>query len=1702
NIEFLGREDFQVKIQGYRIELGEIETALQNHQYVEQCVVSVWQQNDQKQLIAYVIVNHENTPHSDELVSFLQTKLPQYMIPRVIFFIDKIPLTVNGKVDKKALPLPDQAQLSNQQEFVAATTLTEIWLVKKWQELLKTDLAIGLHHNFFELGGDSLIATRTATSIRQHFQIDLPLHQFFAHPSIAELANWIEQQDQQAIKVEKALPQIKPDPLHRFDTFPLNDIQQAYWLGRQGGFDLGNVACHFYVEVEGTSIDIQRLNQSWHKLIERHDMLRMVIHADGQQQVLQDVPYYNIPTLDLRGKTPQEIEQQWHETRNHLEAQVLPTEQWPLFELAAHIIDDQNTRIYFSFDLLMGDVWSFLVLSKEWLQLYQEPEIELTPLEVNFRDYVLAEKEILSSDIFNDQWSYWKKRLPSIPNAPDLPLAIKPSEIEKPRFVRCAYVLEKTPWQALKQRAKSAGLTSSLVLCAVYAEVLARYSKQSDFTLNLTLFNRLPLHPQVNEIVGDFTSLLLLEVNYRSDQTFMQRAKQLFKQLSEDLENNQINGMRVMREMGLQQNRNVSMPVVFTSALPIQDNEEGGEWLGKRTFNISQTPQVWLDYQVFEEQGDLILSWDYVDDLFPENMVSVMFDAMTQMLRQLAKSDQYWQQSAFDLLPEYQKQQIEDINQTQQAVPDGLLHSPFFDLAQQTPDSIAIISDELTLSYGELATKSYQIANQLAIIHQPNKAFCVAIVMQKGWQQITACMGVLAAGGTYVPIDSQVPESRLELLLEQIDCDTVLTQADVKANFQWDMVKYCYCVETDFEQSAKTPFIKPVEVSNLAYIIFTSGSTGLPKGVMIDHRGALNTVIDINQRFSVNPNDRVIAISNLNFDLSVYDVFGTLNSGAALVIPKATQERDPAHWVELIERYQVSIWNTVPALMRMLTDYQLNDSGKDDHHLPSLRLALLSGDWIPLDLPEQIKQLNSSLQLISLGGATEASIWSIYYPIDSLETHWKSIPYGKPLANQQFYVLNKALQHCPHWVTGDLYIAGVGLAKGYWKDNEKTQASFFNHPETGEALYRTGDIGRYLADGNIEFLGREDFQVKIQGYRIELGEIETVLQNHPLVEQCVISVGQQENQKQLLGYVIVKQNESTDSDEILKYLQAKLPQYMIPRVILFIDVIPLTINGKVDKKSLPLPDQCELLSQQEFVAASSFTESWLMKKWQKLLNTDQEISIHQNFFELGGDSLIATRTATSIRQKFQIDLPLNQFFAHPNIAELAKWIDQQDKQTAKVERLLPQIKADSLHRFDAFPLNDIQQAYWLGRQGGFDLGNIACHFYVEIEGDSIDIQRLNQAWQKLIERHDMLRMVIHPDGLQQVLEHVPYYNIPTLDLRGQSKQQTDQQWKETRQHLEDQVLPTDRWPLFELAAHIVDEQTTRIYFSFDLLMGDVWSFLILSKECMQLYQQPDAELPSLEINFRDYILAEKEILSSDVFNDQWNYWQKRLPTLPNAPDLPLAGKASDIEKPHFVRFSYTLAKAEWQVLKQRATTARLTSSLVLCAVYAEVLARYSKQNDFTLNLTQFNRLPLHSQVNEIVGDFTSLLLLEVNYRSDQTFMQRAKQLFKQLNEDLENNQINGMRVMREMGVQQNRNVSMPVVFTSALPIQDKAKSSSSPAQTKLIPLRDKAKSSSSPARTKLIPLRDKAKSSSSPARTKLIPLRDNDDNSDDEWLGK
>jgi amino acid adenylation domain-containing protein len=969
-----------------------------------------------------------------------------------------------------------------------------------------------------DLALDSIMAIELKQRIQVDLEIDLPVTSFLQDLPVIQLAARMAELIADAPGQQQRV--LQPAPEDRFQPFPLNDIQQAYWVGRDQAFELSDVASHIYAEYERETFDIERLNQAWQVLVKRHDMLRAIVRPDGQQQILAQVPAYQIEFNDLSNLSAEAADVQLEASRARMTGQVRPMHQWPLFQICLHRLPGQRMRLCTWFDLLILDAMSLRILLSEWSGLYQQPELPLPPQAITFRDYVIGEREQrrCESAAYVRDRAYWHDRLPTLPASPEL-CTIQLAEQGRPSFLHQVAELDAPTWGCLKAQAARAGITPAMVLCNAFAEILATWSTGTPFTVVLTRFHRQPLHEDVTRLVGDFTSTTLLEVQ-SSGQTFEECGRLLQQQLWQDLEHAQVSGVEVLRDLARLRGTTAQarVPVVFTCILT--NGEEDQSWLegfGRLHYLHSRAPQIWLDNQIYERDGVLLVTWEALQNVFPAGLPQDMFAAYMRLLHRLAADERRWQQSMIDLLPREQREQRAASNATAAPVPAGLLHTPFLAQARVRASQMAIISAVHSLTYQELADRSCLLGQRLQNLGAcPNTL--IGVVMEKGWEQVVAVLGILRAGAAYLPIDPHLPPERLQYLLTHGRVRIVLTQPCLATELAWPADIECLTI------SANDPAVlqethepeTTVQANNLAYVIFTSGSTGLPKGVMIDHQGALNTVIDINQRFQLGPADRVLALSALNFDLSVYDIFGTLGAGGTIVIPQASN--DPEHWADLVERAGVTIWNSVPALMEMFVEYLATGTQRPP---ASLRLVMMSGDWIPVTLPDRIRALWHTCQVISMGGATEASIWSILYPIAAVDPTWRSIPYGRPLTNQQFFVLNQRLEPCPVWVPGHLYIGGVGLATGYWADPEKTAASFFLHPRSGERLYRTGDLGRYLPDGTIEFLGRDDFQVKVRGYRIELGEIEAVLRQHPAVQEAIVTVREDRAKDQrLVAYIV------------------------------------------------------------------------------------------------------------------------------------------------------------------------------------------------------------------------------------------------------------------------------------------------------------------------------------------------------------------------------------------------------------------------------------------------------------------------------------------------------------------------------------------------------------------------------------------------------
>lgn len=574
---------------------------------------------------------------------------------------------------------------------------------------------------------------------------------------------------------------------------------------------------------------------------------------------------------------------------------------------------------------------------------------------------------------------------------------------------------------------------------------------------------------------------------------------------------------------------------------------------------------VTVELRITDVGDELRCVWLSRDDVFPPRVAEDMCHALGGLLGTLSADST--DRARFDLLPDWQLEVMARAQDTAGPAPGGLLHEAAAEHVRTRPDAPAVLTAGRQLTYREFGSRVNQIGRRLRELGvRPNRL--VAVVMDKGWEQIVGVHGVLTAGGAYLPVDAHTPAERLAVILERGEVEIVLTQSTVDERTRWPAGVRTLCVDRDFDGLDDTPLPSVASPEDLAYVIFTSGSTGVPKGVMVEHHSAVNLVTESNRAFGIGQDDRCLALSGLHFDLSVYDAFGLLSAGGAVVVPDPSPKPDPGHWSTLMERFDVTFWNSVPALMEMLVLYL--ELTRREQRVRSLRNAVLGGDWIPVALPPRITAICPDIRLYSIGGPAEAVVWAARYPIERVDPAWTSIPYGRGVTNQELHILDEQLRPCPVWVAGEMYvISDVGLARGYWRDEERTARQFVVLP-SGRRGYATGDLGRFLPDGELEFLGRKDFQVKIQGVRIELGDIEAAICAHPGVTAAVVvASGRPRELPVLRAYVVLADpHAAVDVPGLREFLAAKLPAYMVPNMITLLDALPLTGNGKVDRRAL------------------------------------------------------------------------------------------------------------------------------------------------------------------------------------------------------------------------------------------------------------------------------------------------------------------------------------------------------------------------------------------------------------------------------------------------------------------------------------------------------------------------------------------------------
>lgn len=1263
-IEYLGRNDHQVKIRGCRIELGEVEAALQAHAGITQAAVVVRDDGPgEKRLVAYVAVRRPADADVADLRAYLMRTLPEYMVPSDFVVLNALPLTASGKLDRGALPAP--AIRRETLDPVARRTAVEEKLVAIWSEVLKRD-EIGIHDNFYELGGHSLLALRVVAKVRETFEVDIPLRALYETPTIAGLVAAVGLCQPQVMQQVNGPRPPELDAQSPDEPFPLTDLQEAYWIGRQDGFELGNVGAYAYFEFDVEELDLARFSAAWQRLIERHDALRIVLTPDGRQKILPQAPSCQITRHDLRHSSIEEQEKFLAAARDRLCRTKSTPGHWPLFAIEASLLSWNRVRLHTGIDLLICDQWSISILQRELAALYEDPGVALPELPLSFRDCVLAEQRSRSSDLYEQAKTYWDDLLVAMPAAPPLPTRVSPESLAAPRPRKISASLDEQEFAALKAHAARGNITPSAVLLTVYADVLRRFCGRNEFTLNISVFERPMLHEAVQHIVGNFMSILPLAVRYDAQSSFLARARVIQQQLWDNLDHQLISGVRLMREHArhLGGRSGAILPVVFSSTLGLADLPTGGPQIGvsepdpirhgKVAFLTSQTPQVWLNLWLTEVGRTLLHSWNHVEDLFPDGLVEELVEAFQGQLLALAHDDSAWHEPGMP-------RRLASLPLPEAAAVAAVEHAPLMRLeelflrqATLAPERTAVITPDVRLSYAELELLSRRVALQIRAAGARDRAI-VAVVMERGWEQVAAVLGVLRAGSAYAPLDPSLPKERLQYLLAATGTELVLTQPWVEDKITWPANTARIVIGTEPATEPVALEARPDLTSDdLAYIIFTSGSTGTPKGVMCNHKTVVETLLTVNRLFATTAADRVLNVASLSFDMSVYDIFGILAAGGAVVMPYDRERPDPGHWAEMLVRGGVTLWNSVPAHMQML----LESGAVEWLKKTSLRLVTLSGDWIPTWLPGRVRAvLGDKMPVLAMGGATEASIWSIYKWVEEVDPEWTSIPYGRPLPGQQVYVLGEDLQLCPTWTVGELYIGGSGVALGYWRDSERTAERFPVHPLTGEKLHRTGDLGRYMANGEVELLGRRDTQLKISGHRVDLSEVEFALTQCVGVKEAaaVAHNNTPGGRAVLAAYVVLTAGSTVSPVELRESLKRKIPAYAVPKHIVAIAQLPLTSNGKVDRKALltlPLSE-----SQGSHCEPRTPLERTLADIWCEVLAAEQ-VGVYDNFFEIGGDSVLATQAVARIRKDLAIELSLRKFFEVPYIAGLAETVLQ------------------------------------------------------------------------------------------------------------------------------------------------------------------------------------------------------------------------------------------------------------------------------------------------------------------------------------------------------------------------------------------------------------------------------------------------------------
>ncbi len=1258
-LEFLGRRDHQVKVRGYRIELGEIEAVLAQHPAIAEVVVMAQpEEQGGKQLVAYLVANPGQTFAPEEIRPYLQSRLPDYMIPAIFMPLPALPQTPNGKIDRRALPLPtaDRAQITA--AYVPPRTAMEEKVAAIWAEVLGVT-QVGALDNFFESGGHSLLAVRIMSRLRQTLQVDLPLRLLFESATVAGLAVALETAVHQ-----NSVPAILPAP--RDGELPLSFAQQRLWFLEQ--LDPGSASYNmpFAMTIKGT-LDAAMLERSLNEVVRRHEILRTTFQAvDGRpRQIIQPELALTIPVIDLRQLPAAERDAAAQQAGAQEANRPFDLTQGPLLRATLLHLETEEYGLILNLHHILADEWSLDILGQEIITLYRaflaERPSPLPPLPIQYADYALWQRDWLQGETLAEQLDYWRQQLQDAPALLELPTDRPRPAVQTARGATLDFTIPAdvaSDWQRLSRQE---GATLFMTLLAAFQVLLHRYSGQHHITVGSPIANRNQV--ETEGLIGFFVNTLIFHTDLSGNPTFRQLLAQVKDVALGAYAHQELPFEKLVEE--LQPERNLSHHPLFQVMFTLQNAKPTPPEIPGLRFEplalANETAKFDLTLALTETAVALNGALEYNTDLFDATTMARLVSHFQNLLRQLAANPDR-PIGALDILGQAEKEQLL-VAWNDTAVPLSpytALHHLVEAQAARTPNATAVQGSKHNFTYAELNGRANQLARYLQRLGIGPESR-VGVLMERTPEMVVALLGILKAGGAYLPLDPAYPAERLAYILQDAAASILITDEELplpvaglpllNLNREWLAIA----------QEVESNLATAVSPTNLAYLIYTSGSTGLPKGVMIPHQAVVNFAQVFSQQMGLTSADKLLQFASLSFDVAVEEIFCTLISGATLVLREKEMLNSVAHFLRRSETLGLTILDLPTAYWHEMATALSPESLT----LPaSVRLVIIGGERA---LPEQFRlwqeAVGQQVQLLNAYGPTETTIAATASDLTTHQPDGLELSIGRPHGNLQTYILDEYGQPTPVGIPGELHIGGIGVGRGYWQRPRLTAVHFIPDPfsaEPGARLYRTGDLARYRPDGQIEYLGRRDHQVKIRGFRVELGEIEAALITHPgVVDTAVLALDDGRGYKQLVAYIVAA-NASLEMTSLRAYLAETLPAYMVPAIFVPLEKLPLTPSGKIDRRALPLPDQTRP-EEQPYVAPRTDTEITMTAIWADVLRLEK-VGIHDNFFSLGGHSLIGTQLMSRIRDTFQVELPLRLLFETPDVAglvehvEIARWV--------------------------------------------------------------------------------------------------------------------------------------------------------------------------------------------------------------------------------------------------------------------------------------------------------------------------------------------------------------------------------------------------------------------------------------------------------------